>query len=124
MKNLAIASLIGMTSVMIGAFGEHFLDITNPKIGKSFHTGLRYHQIYSVVLLALSLSYLNCKDNYKSLIESSFNYFLLGITLFTGSIYLNVFFDLNFMIYVTPFGGITLILSWLYLVVRAYRFKE
>jgi uncharacterized membrane protein YgdD (TMEM256/DUF423 family) len=123
LNKLVTASIIGMFSVMVGAFGEHYLDVNNLAIIKRFHTGLRYHQLYSIVLLFLAfIERLTFEKNnfLNNIIKKSFIFFLVGVLLFVGSIYINVFFNIKFFVYLTPFGGLTLILSWFYLAVKSW----
>ena len=52
---LVVACLSGALSVVLGATGAHALD-AYPERTRSFDTALRYHQLYSVVLLILAFA--------------------------------------------------------------------
>jgi uncharacterized membrane protein YgdD (TMEM256/DUF423 family) len=120
--NLAITSILGAITIILGAFGAHAL---KEKLGidalKSFETGVRY-QMYHVILLLFvnSINELSTKSkNNISLL------FFLGILFFSGSIYLITVFDVNPKIiwFVTPFGGLLFILGWFKLAYSFFKEK-
>ena len=47
--------------------------------------------------------------------------FIVGTVLFSFSIYLSVGLQIPSLVYVTPVGGITLMLSWLVLALAAFK---
>jgi uncharacterized membrane protein YgdD (TMEM256/DUF423 family) len=105
-KWLIISGISGFLAVALGAFGAHGLksQIT-PEMLEIFKTGVLYHLIHSVVLLALSLSGLE-KFN-KSAI-----FFLIGILLFSFSLYLYSVTAVTFFAFITPFGGVSFLIGW------------
>jgi uncharacterized membrane protein YgdD (TMEM256/DUF423 family) len=112
---LFIAGILGFLCVLLGATGKHALqDQMNTKFYSAFETGLRYHQIHSVVLLALALSaiVLGNKKQAHALQLAGF-LILLGILVFSGSLYLMAFWRIEELGRVTPVGGILLMLGWL-----------
>ena len=79
---MIIAGIAGFLGVALGAFGAHILkDSLSPGMIEIYETGILYQLIHSVVLLALALS-----------AGKSFNisrwFFLMGIILFSFSLYL------------------------------------
>jgi uncharacterized membrane protein YgdD (TMEM256/DUF423 family) len=115
MQLLRIAAITGALAVAIGAFGAHglkpLMDITQQE---TFKTGSLYHFFHALVLLIISLSGNNDKVLYQS-----FYLFLIGIILFSGSLYListcHVFMDAScrFLGPVTPLGGLLFIAAWI-----------
>jgi uncharacterized membrane protein YgdD (TMEM256/DUF423 family) len=113
--NIALisAAILGFLGVAIGAAGEHMLSgkVTEDAL-RSFHTALRYHQLHSIVLAAIGLSLLSgIPELAAGRIWWTSLGFLLGIILFSGSIYAYVFTGIRGITYLSPFGGITLMLS-------------
>ncbi|MBF6608103.1 MAG: DUF423 domain-containing protein [Flavobacterium sp.] len=108
-----MASLFGMTAVIFGAFGAHLL---KNKLGTSelvtFETGVRYQMFHALLLLFVGICEISSK-----LRRTIFILITLGIVLFSGSIYLLATnqltnFDFKVIGFVTPIGGLFLIVGW------------
>ena len=114
---LLITALIGLSSVLLGSFAEHSLRETlSDEMVRKFMVGVRYHQNYSIVLLILSLvQYLNLPAKLNKQLKLSFWIFLFALVTFSGSVYLFVLSNSSLISYIAPIGGISLMLSWLYL---------
>ncbi len=112
---ISAAALFGMTAVILGAFGAHWL---KKYLGadelSTFETGVRY-QIYHAFLLF----FIGLMPNLKTKVQRTLLILIsLGIFLFSGSIYLLATnsmtnFDFKTIGFITPIGGLLLILSWL-----------
>lgn len=106
-------------AVAIGAFGAHALKgkITDHYLAV-FETANRYHFIHSLGL-AIVIHILHQHASAKEL-RRIFLLFLVGIILFTGSLYVLSIADLigqsglKFMGAITPIGGMLFIAAWLY----------
>lgn len=117
-KKIIIAAIIlGVMAIILGAFGAHALKkILSSEQLVSFETGVRYQMYHALFLLFLgNFSFLTKKD--KLVV---FYLIILGVVLFSGSIYLlttNGITGLKtkFLGPITPIGGMILIFSWLYL---------
>ena len=84
-KNLIITCFIGMLAVVFGAFGAHALkeSLTIDQLS-SFETAVRYQMYHVIVLL-----FVNTFSHFSEKDKNQISYlFFLGITLFSGSIYL------------------------------------
>ena len=123
-KIFLLASVIGGLGVVLGAFAAHGLKpLLSISAFESFNTGIRYQMYHSFLLFFIGVSK-HIKPNQKSIL---FKLILVGILLFSGSIYLLATNDLtpfNFKIigFITPVGGLVLIASWVLLFV--YFFKK
>tara|TARA_A100001015_G_scaffold169111_1_gene187973 strand:- start:72 stop:440 length:369 start_codon:yes stop_codon:yes gene_type:complete len=107
-----IGGIFALLAVVFGAFAAHSLksQISEDSI-KSFETGVRYMMYHGLAIIILST--LNIEG--KNLI---LKFFLFGIILFSGSIFLlstqlltNL--KLTFLGPVTPIGGSLLIIGWI-----------
>lgn len=79
---------MGALGVVLGAFGAHGLkQILTPELIETYRTGIFYHLIHSVVLLAISL---NSKYN----LSLPFYFILAGIVLFSFSLIFTQFPEL------------------------------
>ncbi len=114
------AALLGLSGVVIGAFGAHAL----PKLlGPTdyaqaiapYKTGVEYHFYHSLVLLAVAF----LPANRLSKLAGWF--FIIGIVLFSFSLYALALSGIKMFGAITPFGGILMILGWLMLMLYAWR---
>lgn len=111
---LIIASVYGMLSIILGAFGAHLLKkILTPDRLESFETGVRYQMYASFFLLIIGffLKFDTLAEKWASWLM------IIGTLLFSGSIYLLSFqniwnVNLKFLGPITPLGGLMMILSW------------
>lgn len=124
-KKLIIVGLLGAIAVALGALGAHFLKgklstgLITPDQLNGFDTAVKY-QMYHV--LAMFGLFLLSKQNGHKYVLWAYNCFLIGILLFSGSLYFlctrNLFgMDwLSVLGPITPIGGLFFIAGWLCLV--------
>lgn len=110
-----------MLGVGAGAFGAHGLSsyfARYPELAGTFDTAVRYHVFHALGLfLAAWVS-----TRYNPALANWGGYlFLLGILLFSGSLYLLVFTRLSWLGAITPLGGVAFIGGWLLLALSAWR---
>ena len=116
-KILLAAVFLGITAIILGAFGAHALKkVLSVEQLQSFEVGVRYQMYHALFLLFIGVfAFLNEKE--RLLI---FWLTILGVLFFSGSIYLlatNGITNLKtkFLGPVTPLGGLLLISAWGYL---------
>ncbi|WP_299243489.1 DUF423 domain-containing protein [uncultured Aquimarina sp.] len=118
----AVAALL---AVLLGAFGAHGLEkLVDQASINSFQTGVRYQMYHAIVCLILG-NMIVLEDVAKKRI---FYFFLSGMILFSGSIYLLVVdeilgISLSSIGFVTPLGGFMLILGWIFFVISLVKIK-
>ena len=108
MQKIALASgaLLGLLAVVLGAFAAHKLEgILEPKYYKAFETGARYQMYHALLLLVLS----RLPVDHSRLLKWAIWTALLGIILFSGSLYLLSKAPVGI---ITPIGGVLFIISW------------
>jgi len=110
--------IFGFLGVAIGAFGAHGLkNYLTPEMLEVYKTGVLYELIHSVVILAIGFS---GDERYKIPVM----FFTTGIILFSFSLYLySITFTMAFAI-ITPFGGVSFLIGWLMIIVKAVMSKE
>ncbi|MBK7498936.1 MAG: DUF423 domain-containing protein [Ignavibacteriales bacterium] len=114
---LIISAVSGFTAVSIGAFGAHGLRETlTPQMLEVYKTGVLYQLIHSVVLLALTLNTV-----IKAKLPSIF--FLLGIMLFSFSLYIYSTSGIRLFAMITPIGGFCFLIGWLLIIYETIRLK-
>ena len=111
---LLAASLLGATGVMAGAFGAHGLaSRVSPERLEAWQTAATYQLFHSIALLALALSILYASNlTKKSTALWVCRSWLLGVIIFSGSLYGLVLSGINWLGAITPIGGTLLIVGW------------
>jgi len=117
---LITASLLGFTAIVLGAFAAHGLkQLISVESVQIFETGVKYQMYHALFLLFVgSTSYIS--DNSKKTI---YYFTVVGWLVFSGSIYglatnLLTNFDFKSIAFITPIGGLCLIISWTLLFVN------
>ena len=116
---LRLAAFLGALSVGLGAFGAHGLKSFVPLEDiETFDTGVRYQFYHVFALLATGILYK--RFPVKRMLYAGF-LFIAGIVLFSGSLYLLTILSATDSVgmkgigFLTPLGGILLIIAWLFL---------
>ena len=125
-KILITASILGLLSVVFGAFGAHGLKaLISVDSLQTFETGVRYQMYHTLLLLFVGLATFISAKNKKII----FYLIVIGVLFFSGSIYglaTNELtsFDFKTIALITPVGGLLLILSWLVLLISVIKSKQ
>ena len=116
---LIIGAILRFFSVFFGAYSEHSLRaIVSEEHFRQLMTGIRYNQVNSVLICAIGIANLSKIQVFESRLFQVVGYlFILGTLLFCFSIYASITFGLPNLVYLTPFGGITIMISWISLLV-------
>ena len=115
---IIISAVSGFTTVAIGAFGAHGLrENLSAEMLEVYKTGVIYQFVHTIALLILSLT-----NFIKTKISSIF--FLLGIILFSFSLYIYSTSGIRFFAMITPVGGVSFLIGWLWLIVETVRTKR
>ncbi len=121
---LRLGSLFAMLAVIFGAFGAHALEkILPPEQINTFEIGVRYQFYHALALLSVGLL---CYWRKTSLLRWSGWFFVIGIILFSGSLYLLAIREhfqlpLDWLGPVTPLGGGFFILGWALLLASTFQ---
>jgi uncharacterized membrane protein YgdD (TMEM256/DUF423 family) len=113
------AALLGALTVILGAFGAHKLKefLTSTTLS-TFETAVRY-QFYHV--FALLLTGILFKEFANKYMLWAGYLFIIGIVLFSGSLYLITYLQASEIVgytgvgAITPIGGLLFILGWILL---------
>jgi len=122
---LIVGAVLGVIAIGLGAFGAHGLkELIPPAAQLTFETGVRYQMYHALFLLFIgNFAVLSSKTQRSITILV-----LLGVILFSGSIYglaTNnlTSFDFKSIGFVTPIGGLLLIVAWSVLLVQLVKMK-
>ena len=108
---ISLASLSGLLAVAFGAFGAHALRGRLDAYAMGvFETAVQYHFYHSLALLAVGV--LALSQPHTVLLKSSGWLFLLGLVLFSGSLYILSLSGIKWLGAITPLGGLAFIAGW------------
>jgi uncharacterized membrane protein YgdD (TMEM256/DUF423 family) len=118
---LCIAAINGGLAVAAGAFGAHGLQARiDAQALQVFETAARYHMYHA---LALAIAAFAMRDAAAGAAAAAAWFFLAGILLFSGSLYLLALTGVKALGIVTPFGGLSFLIGWGFLAFAALRLK-
>jgi uncharacterized membrane protein YgdD (TMEM256/DUF423 family) len=111
---LISAAIFGFLSVGLGAFGAHSLKNVLDEYGKSIYEKAVLYQIFhTMALLAVGLLQYFFKE--KPFSPAGYG-FLVGILLFSGSLYILALTRIKWLGVITPVGGLAFLFGWAWLV--------
>ncbi|GAA4275377.1 DUF423 domain-containing protein [Aquimarina mytili] len=122
---LITGAVLALLAVLLGAFGAHGLEkLVDTQSIDSFKTGVRYQMYHAIVCLILGNMNVISLESKKRI----FYFFMGGIPLFSGSIYLLVIDEvlgvsLSSLAFLTPLGGLLLIFGWIFFIVSLVKIK-
>lgn len=118
--SLLIGSGLGALGVMIGAFGAHaFKTILeqNQRVA-TFETAVKYHFFHALAMILLGI----LMDRYPGkFLNLSMWAYLIGIVLFSGSLYILSLTGNTKWGAIAPIGGISLVAGWVFLFWGIYK---
>lgn len=115
---IILASVLGALSVGIGAFGAHGLEATLTANGRldTFETAVKYQFYHTLALLLVGILLLNIDSQ---MLGYAAWCFVLGIVIFSGSLYTLSLTNITWLGAITPLGGLAFIAGWVLLALGA-----
>lgn len=111
---IKVTGLLGALAVVAGAFGAHILkDKVAPTDLEIWKTGAQYQLVHCVAMLAVALA--------GDRAARCLRWWLAGVIIFGGSLYLLVLTGQRWFGAITPIGGVCLIIGW---VTLAFSYKN
>jgi len=108
---LSLGALAGLLAVAIGAFGAHALRARLDDYARGvFETAVQYHFYHALALVLVGVLLLS--QPATTLLKSSGWLFLIGIAVFSGSLYLLAITGIKWLGAVTPLGGLAFLAGW------------
>ena len=124
-RYIALGSVLAAIAVALGAFGAHGLKkIVSEETVQTFQTGVQYQMYHSLGLLLTGLIYEKTSPKFARIAGVLF---LIGIILFSGSLYVLTAGKaaetaaLDKAGIITPVGGLAFIGGWLFLFLAAIK---
>jgi uncharacterized membrane protein YgdD (TMEM256/DUF423 family) len=117
---MMLGSISAFLSVALGAFGAHLLKSKlSTEMLNVYQTGVQYHMIHSLALILIAL--LADRLGNSSLVNVSGWAILIGIVLFSGSLYALSLSGIKVLGAITPLGGVSFLLGWALLAIAAMK---
>jgi uncharacterized membrane protein YgdD (TMEM256/DUF423 family) len=120
---ISVAALLGGLSVAGGAFASHALrEKLSERAIEIFETGARYQMYHALALLLVALL-LSRAEAAQSILMASGIAFIVGVVMFSGSLYTLSLTNIKWLGAIAPLGGAAFIVGWSCLAVAAWSFK-
>lgn len=109
---LTIAAIFGGLSVTGGAFGAHALrEKISERSLEIFDTGARYQMYHAIALLLVAILMSRLETPPTALLVSGW-LFIIGVVIFSGSLYVLSLTGIKSLGAVAPLGGLALMAGW------------
>jgi uncharacterized membrane protein YgdD (TMEM256/DUF423 family) len=124
---IIIASFLGGLAVALGAFGAHGLkNYASPAMINTFETAVKYqfYHVFALCITGILYAYFP-----TPMLVTSGKLFIVGMSIFSGSLYLLTLFSVfgynqfKWLGAITPIGGLLLIAAWILMGISLWRYK-
>ena len=116
---IIIASLFAALAILFGAFGSHALkERLSAQSLEVYDIATRYLMFHALGIFLIALLGFQLPKEY---LEIPVTMMIVGISIFSGSLYLIAMLDFKKLGMATPIGGLLLIVSWLLLAYNTYK---
>ena len=120
-KWIAVAAVNGAIAVTAGAYAAHGMKVAAGVYPADWmETASRYQMWHALALLAVALLLLREAAAQPWLRVAAWA-FLIGILLFSGSLYVMALTDFRAVGWVTPIGGAAFLIGWAALAIHGFR---
>ena len=120
---LVIASILGALSVVGDSFASHALkEQLSQELLDIFQIGVRLQMYHSLALLMVAFL-LTIGDSPQPLMVISGYAFIIGIAIFSGSLYALSLTGIKLLGAITPLGGVAFISGWICMAISSWNLK-
>lgn len=108
-----VSAIAGFLGVALGAFGAHGLKdlLARNDTTAIWHTAVLYHLVHAVVLLVLA------RGPAGEFRRGPWLALLIGLLIFSGSLYVLAVTGVRWLGAITPFGGVAFLIGWAWLAI-------
>lgn len=116
---IVVGAVLAFLGVAAGAFGAHALEgRVSRDLVRVFETGARYHLVHALALTFVGLASARWTD---PLWTAAGWLFVVGVVVFSGSLYALALTGVRWLGAVTPLGGVAFLAGWLAVAAAAWR---
>jgi uncharacterized membrane protein YgdD (TMEM256/DUF423 family) len=114
-------SSFGLLGVVFGAFGAHALEklLEESNRTATFDTAVQYQFVHAISLLIIGFL---AKSNPTKALKTSGYSAIIGIILFSGSLYTICLTGITIFGAIAPIGGALMVTSWAFLAFHFYKY--
>lgn len=114
-RMLLTGSVIAMIAVVLGAFGAHALKkrFEGTNYAETWDTAVKYQMYHALGLIAIGILKMDALVGPKAIFGTASTLMLIGIILFSGSLYVLTLTGVKKLGAITPLGGICMIAAWI-----------
>lgn len=106
----ALGSILALVGVAAGAMGAHLLEgRLPPERLETFELAARYQIYHALALLAVAWATTRWPDG---LTTTGGSFLIVGVILFSGSLYALSLGAPRALAFITPFGGVSFMIGW------------
>ena len=116
---LVLGALAGGLAVALGAFSAHSITVSPERLD-TFQVGVQYQMVHALALVVVSWASASWPGKY---VHAAGYFFVAGIILFSGSLYVLVLTDTPWLGAVSAAGGTAFIVGWALLAWGVYRYR-
>lgn len=118
---IILGAINAFLAVALGAFGAHGLEgKLEPKYLEIWKTGVTYQMFHATGLLVIGV--LLGKLPASALLSWSGWLMLIGIVLFSGSLYVLSVTKIGILGAITPLGGVAFLVAWILIIIAAVKY--
>jgi len=120
---MGVGAILGGLSVVAGAFASHALrEKLSDRAMSIFDTAARYQMYHAIALLLVTLLLSRPEFPQPTLVAAGWA-FIIGIAIFSSSLYALSLTDIKVLGAITPLGGAAFIAGWSCLAIAAFSLK-
>lgn len=117
---IKLAAISGLLAVLLGAFGAHGLKTKLPTdMLAIYHTAVQYQFYHTMALLLVGLLMIHWPSSTALLVSACC--FIVGIIIFSGTLYVLSITGIRWLGAITPIGGVGFIVGWISLFYAAMK---
>ncbi|MCA9672740.1 MAG: DUF423 domain-containing protein [Myxococcales bacterium] len=114
-------AVLGFLGVAAGAFGAHALAAKlSPAMKAIWETAARYHLLHAILLVVVAV--MRRREATRALAVAHWA-LLLGVLIFSGTLYLLAVTGVRWLGAITPIGGTALLVGWAAIAVHAFKMR-
>jgi uncharacterized membrane protein YgdD (TMEM256/DUF423 family) len=123
---ICVGALLGLTSVMMAAYVDHMLAARlSVHVLSGVMTAVRYHQVSAIVICMLGFALQSdLSSSLHRWIVWSAQLFIIGVVLFSVSIYAAAMFDVAYLVKAAPYGGTLMMAGWICLMRVGWLYRK
>ena len=112
---LVTGSIIAMLAVVVGAFGAHALKarFEGTNYGETWETAVKYQMYHALGLIVIGILQFDSLLGAQTIFSTASLLMLIGIILFSGSLYVLALTGIKKLGAITPLGGLFFIAAWI-----------